>query len=256
MSLSLADHGDFDSMAELTVAGWAYFNATGSQETLAAKYSSIFGSIGQSWSVVKGGSEEIRFFTRTGGSFNNLGTSNSIIAVDGWYYIVCTYDGATKKIYVNGVLAASVAKSGTIDASTVTLHVGATQNEATVENYMDGRIGGVSISATTMTEREIKAEYQRGLRRINSTIDTNDTISDNDVAAIASDPIGKYVAVMGDDKAVYTFDEFAVPVASDTYPGTTGRDIAIKSMPGGGDPFLMMAGSDQLEIVQPNPRAF
>ena len=107
-----------------------------------------------------------------------------------------------------------------------------------------------------MIEREIKAEYQRGLRRIESTIDTNDTISDNDIAALAGDPNGKYVAVMGDDKVVNTFDEFAVPVATDTYPGTTGRDVAIKSMPGGGDPFLMMGGSDQLEIVQPNPRAF
>ena len=61
---------------------------------------------------------------------------------------------------------------------------------------------------------------------------------------------------MGDDKVVYTFDEFAVPVATDTYPGTTARDVAIKSMPGGADPHLIMAGSDQIEIVQPDPRAF
>jgi len=107
-----------------------------------------------------------------------------------------------------------------------------------------------------MTEREIKAEYTRGIRRLNSSIDTNDTISDNTVVSIASDPNGKYVAVMGADKTVYTFDEFAVPVATDAYPGTTARDVAIKSMPGAADPHLIMAGSDQIEIVQPDPRAF
>jgi len=71
------------------------------------------------------------------------------------------------------------------------------------------------------------------------------------VAAIAADPNGKYVAVMGDDKVCNVFDEFAVPVATDTYPGTTARDVAIKSMPGGVR-HLIMAGSDQIELVQPD----
>ena len=72
------------------------------------------------------------------------------------------------------------------------------------------------------------------------------------IITIAADPAGKYVAVMGDDKVVNVFDEFAVPVATDTYPGTTARDVAIKSMLNGPDPHYIMAGSDQIEIVQPN----
>ena len=125
---------------------------------------------------------------------------------------------------------------------------------ATANNFWDGRIGGAFVSAAAMTEREIKAEYQRGLRRINSTIDGNDTLSDNDVAGIATDPAGQYVIIIGDDEAVQIFDQFAVPVASDTYPGTTARDAAIKSMPAGTDPHYIMAGSDQIELVQTDTR--
>jgi hypothetical protein len=117
-----------------------------------------------------------------------------------------------------------------------------------------GDIGGVEWGIGSLSEHEVKAGYARGVRRINSTIDANDTISDNDIAAIAGDPAGNYVAVMGVDKVVQIFDQFAVPVASDTYPGTTARDAAINTMPGGTDPHYIMAGSDQIEIVQPNTR--
>jgi hypothetical protein len=172
------------------------------------------------------------------------------INLDQWYYIVHTWDGTTSKQYVNGVFTGSgVTGSGTVAALTAPVEIGAWNCG---NNFFDGKIGGVFNSATAMTEREIKAEYQRGIRRLNSTIDTNDTISDNDVAAVAADPAGKYVAVMGDDKVVYIFDEFGVPVASDTYPGTTARVPAIKSMLNGPDPHYVMAGSDQIEIVQPN----
>ena len=188
------------------------------------------------------------------GSTADSATSSADFYDANWHYVVGSLrDEATFELWVDGILVASTAAYyalGTLNPTALSLGASSTPSE-----YFDGDIGGLSINAgVAMTEREIKAEYARGVRRMNSTIDTNDTISDNDVAAIAADPAGKYVTVMGDDKVVYIFDEFGVPVASDTYPGTTARDVAIKSMPGGTDPHYIMAGSDQIEIVQPNTR--
>ena len=171
-----------------------------------------------------------------------------------WWYLVVTYDGATMKLYIDGVFNVSASQTGAVDNSDEALSIGSSQNAGSTADFWDGKIGGAFVTGTAMNETEIKAENSRGIRRINSTIDTNDTISDNDVAAIAADPAGKYVTVMGDDKAVYIFDEFGVPVASDTYPGTTARGSAIKSMLNGPDPHYVMAGSDQIEIVQPNTK--
>jgi len=242
MSLSLADHNDFDSMAELTVACWVNLDIMSQWTGLVAKHNGAQAS----WMLRITDANVLNFITEASGTTTNVFSG---LTTGQWYHIVGAYDGTTSRLYINGVLVDSDAQSGSIDASTAVIEIGALSGGTF--GWIDGQIGGVSVSATAMTEREIKAEYQRGLRRINSTTDTNDTISDNDVAAIAADPNGKYVAVMGDDKVVNVFDEFAVPVATDAYPGTTARDVAIKSMPGGVR-HLIMAGSDQIELVQPD----
>jgi hypothetical protein len=191
------------------------------------------------------------------GGLSRSFAGNLIPVVNTWYHFAVTKYSTSATIQnievrVNGELIAAAQNWNETDVGGHLLQIGRHPDG----NYWDGKIGGVVVSASPLSEREIKAEYQRGLRRMNSGIDTNDTISDNDVAAIAADPNGRYVAVMGDDRKVYTFDEFAVPIATADYPGTTARDVAIKSMSGGADPHLIMAGSDQIEIVQPDPRAF
>jgi hypothetical protein len=173
-----------------------------------------------------------------------------------WHYVVAQRSNGSGtndelELWVDGILTASKTSSEVASFSITDVIIGANGSGA---DKWHGLLGGMFWSLTPMTEREIKAEYQRGLRRINSTIDANDTISDDDVASVATDPAGKYVTVMGDDKAAYIFDEFGVPVASDTYPGTTARGSAIKSMLNGPDPHYVMAGSDQIEIVQPNTK--
>ena len=248
-TLSLADHADMDGMSKLTVAAWIYRDTdSGGAEGLVSKHDTNDGA-NSSFMLYVNTDDKPYFLTGTSGIVQNIGPT---IKLAMWYYLVGTYDGATSKLYVNGMLTDSDAQTGSIIDSDEGFRIGSWESSGGAAAFFDGRIGGVSVSASAMTEREIKAEYARGLRRINSTIDTNDTISDNDVAAIAADPNGKYVAVMGDDKVVNVFDEFAVPVASDTYPGTTARVPAIKSMLNGPDPHYVMAGSDQIELVQPN----
>jgi hypothetical protein len=253
-SLTLADHADFT----LTTAG--SFGAWFNQDAETATAARIISKYDNGTSTDR----SYRMYVNTANTALTVQwvhTSTTIVSSGGpaiafgtWYHAVATYDGANTRLYVNGVEVAEDAMTGTVVDSAEIFAIGAGTSANSPEYFFNGQIGGAFVSATAMTAREVAAEYQRGLRRINSTIDTNDTISDNDIAAIAADPAGKYVTVMGDDKAVQIFDQFGVPVASDTYPGTTAREPAIKSMPGGTDPHYVMAGSDQIEIVQPDTR--
>ena len=204
--------------------------------------------------MLNGSTDDWRFRTITDSGEAITDSPANYAIIGKWQYIVGVYDGALMSMYVNGELTDTTAQTGTICNTTESVFIGSTSSAGTAEYFFDGKIGGVVISAAAMTRREIRAEYQRGLRRLNSDTDTNSTISDDDVASVATDPAGKYVTVMGDDKAAYIFDEFGVPVASDTYPGTTARGSAIKSMLNGPDPHYVMAGSDQIEIVQPNTK--
>ena len=151
------------------------------------------------------------------------------MALATWYYVVTTYSSSSvESLYLNGVLVHQLQHSSTIKAAAEILTIGSGSGSDAPENFFDGRIGGAFVSATAMTEREVKAEYQRGLRRINSTIDANDTISDNDIAAIAVDPAGNYVTVMGDDKAVPTAQEKMqrMQLEWQTHVKLEGREVA------------------------------
>ena len=252
MSLSLVDHADHGGMSELTLALWFYRDLdSGASEGLLSKYDQGSGT-DQSFILGIDASDQVYCAIDTSaGDTTSIGPAISLAQ---WYYLVAVYDGVNLTLYLNAEQVDQDARTGTIDNSTETLFIGAESSGGTAQKFFDGRIGGVSISATAMSQREIRAEYQRGLRRINSAIDTNDTIPSNDVDAIAVDRHGKYFAIGTGDEKVTIFDALGVPISQDTYPGTAFRDVAIKSYPGLDDPYYAMAGDDQVEFVGGNQR--
>lgn len=254
MSLSLADHADFGAMSALSIFCWIYRDVdSGGIEALVSKWDSNAASY--AWDLHVNANDGITANLYTAGGNDGPVSATGIIGLGAWHHVGFTYDGTTIKSWVDGVNvgSASGTASGAVNNSTGAVRIGA-RDAASPTSFFDGRIGGVVVSATAMTEREVKAEYARGLRRIESTIDTNDTITDNDIAAVAADPVGKYVIIGGVDKTVQIWDELCCPVLSDTYAGTALRDVAITTVPGGADPHYVMMGSDQFESVQPVTR--
>lgn len=251
MSLTLADHADFGGMSELTVGCWIYRDIdSGALEGLISKWDQ--GADDDSFILAVGAADTIAFTTDT--SAGEVASVGPAIALATWYHIVATWDGATQKLYVNGDLVDSDAQTGTIDDSAEILTIGGASDTDTPQDFFDGRIAGVVISATVMTQTEIHAEYQRGLRTLTSTVDANGTISDNDVAGLQADPHGRYVIATFDNGNVYVFDEFGVPVYEDALAAGTLRDAAVKSYPGQDDPSWIMGGSTTVELVQPDRR--
>jgi hypothetical protein len=75
---------------------------------------------------------------------------------DAWHHTVATYDGATMKIYIDGVLSNSKSQSGTISTNTNSLTIG---SQPGYGEYYGGRVSGAKIYNRALTASEIQQNY-------------------------------------------------------------------------------------------------
>lgn len=250
MSLSLADHADFGGMAALSVGLWFYRDIdSGSSEGLISKYDNAGGD-GSFRLWINGVTDAVSVELSAD---SDVVSYTPAITLATWYYVVLTYDGATQRVYFNGELVDSDANTGAVDTSNEILTIGALTTADTPLAFLDGRIAGAFVTATAMTQAQVRYEYQRGLRRLNSTIDANDTIPATDVDGVRVDPNGKYFGVIAGDKFTI-FDDFVVPVAQDTAPAGTLNDAGLYSRQGADTPYWFLGTSTRVEIVAPDVR--
>lgn len=90
----------------------------------------------------------VRFETAAGQQTNSVTPANST----GWVYLVATNDGTTSKIYLNGVLDATSAKTCITSANT-TFEVG------NYEGYFNGQMNTLKLYKGALTAEEIAANY-------------------------------------------------------------------------------------------------
>ena len=85
-----------------------------------------------------------------------------------WSHIAVTYDGATLRLYVNGTLVSSQARTGAISTSTNPLQIG---GDSIYGQFFQGAIDEVRIYNRALTQAEIQADMNtplgimRSLRR-------------------------------------------------------------------------------------------
>ena len=197
-------------------------------------------------------SDEVNWITDT--SSGEVSTQGAAIATGQWYHAVGTYDGANMYLYINGIVVASAAQTGTIDNSAETLRIGSRSGTEVPSGFFDGRIGGVSISATAMTAAEVAWEYQRGRRRIQSTVDVNDALSNVDVKSVQVDQASGHIIICTADNNITILDQFGVPILQDAVPSATLRDAGLWMASGQDIPNYAIGGSSDVEFVQQSRR--
>lgn len=79
-----------------------------------------------------------------------------------WYHLVGTYDNATERLYVNGVLVAETAAAAALASSgTATLRMG-NFNIAGATGFVNGSLAGVAVYNQALTPNQVYNHYKAG----------------------------------------------------------------------------------------------
>jgi len=139
----------------ITAEAWVYYTSySGGTES----YSVITNS-GYPWVwLLENPSQTLRFRTFIGGS-DVSATDTSTHALNTWYHVVGTYNGANHILYVNGVEKANRADTGVLGSPTYGAYIGTYQGT----NYcMSGKIDDVKIYNVALTAKQVKQNFEAG----------------------------------------------------------------------------------------------
>jgi len=75
-----------------------------------------------------------------------------------WYHFAVSWDGTTRRIYLNGSLEASDSPSGTLSSIIYDLHIGGRQNY-----FLDGKIDEVQVWNTARSQSDIQNTIYQSL---------------------------------------------------------------------------------------------
>jgi beta-glucanase (GH16 family)/uncharacterized membrane protein len=100
-----------------------------------------------------GSGNAIGFLHPAGGS--DIGITGTSIPLNTWTHLAATYDGATFRVYVNGVQAVSRALTGSIETSSAPLRIG---GNAPFGQYFSGLIDEVRVYNRALTATAIQAD--------------------------------------------------------------------------------------------------
>jgi hypothetical protein len=146
-----------DSQA-FTISSWVNFNNLNQNGFIFEK-----GSVNTQYSFFSEGTNII-FRTKPSGDYHSQTVAKStlgITEVGRWYYLVATYDGVDKKIFVDGVEKSSVYWGQVVSTNSWGQRIGAYGGNSP-SYYFNGSISDVAIFDRVLSEREIKQIYNAG----------------------------------------------------------------------------------------------
>ena len=135
-----------DFRGNFTIAMWANLAAVTAQVSGMAKP----GPPGNTWQLEL----HVSTYSHSGGSFHYL-DGGPTIAANTWYHVAGTWDGTTKRLYLNGVMVASVASTTTYNTQNISL--GGDDNGAGPTLLWNGMLDDLRIYNRVLNVTEIAA---------------------------------------------------------------------------------------------------
>ena len=102
-----------------------------------------------------------RWFVNTTGGYSSVSMGGSS-PTGQWVHVAGTYDGATVRLYVNGVQQFSTPHSGTFATDTTGVTIGASHNDSghAAEEAFNGKVDDVAIYSYALTAQQVQQLYQ------------------------------------------------------------------------------------------------
>jgi len=155
------DYMDCGSNASLDITNAITFEAWVKLSAIDIDQKILFKKSAYGFAVYTNNKVEIQIYD--GGSAKNIRNvaGGTVLTTGQWYHLVGSYDGATLKTYVNGVLDRSFDYSGDIDTSVEKLGIGAYNVGDTPDFFFNGKIDELRIYNRALSADEIKMHYLR-----------------------------------------------------------------------------------------------
>ena len=141
----------------LTVEAWIRPEKVTGRQGIVGKWNDLSGTNRRSM-LLWANDDDVQFYvSSTGSNFPNVVATNKL-TIGEWTHVAGTYDGQTIRVYINGVLSASTAFSGTLFNNTVDpLLIGAVDGGGTSRQHFDGDIDEVRVYNRVLCADEIVA---------------------------------------------------------------------------------------------------
>jgi hypothetical protein len=150
-------NASLDIPTAITVEVWVKYASQGEIGGSGRTYS-VISYKGYPWTwLLEDQSGQFNFrISTTSDSDSNI-NSNYYHGVERWDHVVCTYNGTTQAIYVNGILQNSKSLTGTINTSATTIELG---TYGTGDYSLNGWLANHRIYDRALTAAEIQQNYQ------------------------------------------------------------------------------------------------
>jgi len=144
---------------DLSIGAWIKTNSLSGNIYIITKASSSFAQPYYQYSLQMDNNcaDKFEFDLGIGGTLKTLCTSKAV-EMGKWFYVVGTYDGTTRRLYINGVEDTSTAVvNGNLDTFNTKVLIG--KYEHSTSNLFKGEIDEVSVYNRVLTADEIKTKY-------------------------------------------------------------------------------------------------
>lgn len=136
-----------------TVAAWVYIEVGGDQVAVGKP---VFTGSDDSWALVSWSSASMQTcFETTGATLAAWACLPGVLPLATWYHLTGTWDGAVKRLYINGTLAGSIASTVT-DVDTHDIVIGGDQNAGAFAYAWRGYIDELRFYDRALTSLEIQ----------------------------------------------------------------------------------------------------
>lgn len=150
--VTIADRSSLDITSAITLEAWVYATKnTGIQNVICKSSNSP--NTGYIFPRTDNGWASTTVYLHITGVWRTL--SAPYPGLNAWHHLAATYDGATIRLYINGVESASVAQTGAITTNNNPLVLG---NQTGISEYFGGSADEVRVWNVARTQAQIQAD--------------------------------------------------------------------------------------------------
>lgn len=152
--IEILDSSSLDIQDALTISSWIYINKLNNWSNIVRKGFTKREGLGGAYDLALVNNNIRLGINDTNWTFPNT----SSLPVNEWAHVVATYDGSTRRFYVNGVLQNELTEPRKIRANDQNLTIGQNGN---MQGYFNGRLDELAIFNRALSVKEVEDLYRR-----------------------------------------------------------------------------------------------